>query len=146
MITHARWLMGSAALFNGSFVIALLFFNAQVGPLLDLAPASGTNLVMRDLALALVGAFGCAYLYAAISPVRGRPFIAFGAVGKTLAAVTVFAHWLAGNTGWQLPIILLGDVLYTALFIQFLRHHPAAYPRLRFNGLVTQYADRCERL
>lgn len=123
MITHARWLMGTAALFNWSVVLCFLFLSTQLSALLQLDSASGSNLAMRDLALALVATFGAAYLYAAIDPVRGRPYIVLGALGKSLAALTIFTHWFAGNIDWQLPLLLVGDVLYSLLFIYFLRRH-----------------------
>lgn len=123
MITHARWLMGTAALFNWSVVLGFLFLNTQLGLLLHLDSSSGSNLAMRDLALALVATFGIAYFFAAINPVRGRPYIVLGAVGKAFAALTIFIHWLLGNIDWQLPALLLGDVLYSLLFIHFLRRY-----------------------
>lgn len=123
MITHARWLMGTAALFNWSVVLCFLFLNTQLSVLLQLDSVGGSNLAMRDLALALVATFGAAYLYAAIDPIRGRPYIVLGVLGKSLAALTIFTHWLAGNIGWQLPMLLIGDVLYSLLFINFLRRH-----------------------
>ncbi len=125
MMTHARWLMGTAALFNWTVVVAFLFFNGTITPLLDLAPTTGTNLAMRDLALALAATFGFAYLYAAIDPMRGRPYIVLGALGKALAALTMFSHWLAGNIDWQLPVLLLVDVFYSVMFIRFLRRYRA---------------------
>ena len=142
MRTHARWLMGSAALFNWAVVIALVFLNTQASQWLDLAPATGTNLAMRDLALALVATFGAAYLYAAFNPVHGRPFIALGALGKALAALTIGAHGLAGTIGWQLPMLLLGDVIYCLLFLHFLQRHQAcgsAYPLARHTAEATRH-------
>jgi hypothetical protein len=118
--------MGSAALFNWSVVLAFLLFNPQISQLLDLAPATGTNLALRDLALALVATFGFAYLYAAISPMHGRPFIALGALGKVLAALTIIHHGMTGTIGWHLPTLLLGDVFYSLLFIHFLLRYQSA--------------------
>ncbi|EMM7970279.1 hypothetical protein M8R19_30185 [Pseudomonas sp. R3.Fl] len=123
MLTHARWLMGTAALFNWSVVFGFLFLNGLLTRLLDLAPSTGTNLAMRDLALVLIATFGAAYLYAAFDPLRGRPYIALGILGKALVALAMFAHWALGNIGWQLPALVMGDVIYSLLFIHFLRRH-----------------------
>lgn len=123
MRTHARWLMGTAALFNWSVVLAFLFFNEQLTLLLGLDPSTGTNLAMRDLALVLIATFGGAYFFAALEPVRGRPYIVLGAIGKALAALTVYAHWTLGHIGWQLPALLVGDVIYSLLFIHLLRRY-----------------------
>lgn len=121
MTLYARWLMGTAALFNWSVVLSFLFLGSQVGQLLNLDISSGSNLAMRDLALALIATFGLAYLCAAINPIRARPYIILGAIGKALAALTIFAHWMLGNISWQLPGVLIGDVIYSILFIAFLR-------------------------
>ncbi len=126
MLTHARWLMGSAALFNGSVVLAFLFLDTQLAPLLGLDPASGSNLAMRDLALVLIATFGGAYAYAALDPVRGRPYIVLGAIGKALVVLAMYAHWALGHIGWQLPALVLGDAVYSLLFIHFLRRHRIA--------------------
>lgn len=123
MIIYARSLMGTAALFNWSVVLGLLIFNTQLSRLLNLDVASGSNLAMRDLALALIATFGIAYLCAAIDPVRARPYITLGAIGKALAALTIFAHWLLGHISWQLPALLVGDVIYSLLFIGFLHRY-----------------------
>lgn len=121
MLTHARWLMGTAALFNWTVVLGFLLFNGLLTRLLGLDPASGTNLAMRDLALVLIATFGAAYLYAALDPQRGRPYIALGALGKALVALAMFAHWALGHIDWRLPALVTGDVVYSLLFVQFLR-------------------------
>lgn len=123
MQTHARWLMGSAALFNWAVVLGLLFFDEHLAPLLGLDPSSGSNLALRDLALVLIATFGGAYLYAARDPVRGRPYIVLGAIGKALVALAIYSHWALGHITWQLPALVAGDVLYSLLFIHFLRRY-----------------------
>ncbi|MEQ6328906.1 hypothetical protein VLF92_11315 [Pseudomonas chengduensis] len=123
MRTHARWLMGTAALFNWSVVLAFLFLADLLNPLLGLDPSTGTNLAMRDLALVLIATFGGAYFFAALDPVRGRPYIALGAIAKVLVVLAIYAHWALGHIGWQLPALVVGDVIYSLLFIHFLRRY-----------------------
>lgn len=123
MHTHARWLMGTAALFNWSVVLGFLFLNELLTQILSLEPSAGTNLAMRDLALVLIGVFGCAYFYAALDPVRGRPYIVLGAFAKAMVVVAMYIHWALGHIDWQLPALVVGDVVYSLLFIQFLRRY-----------------------
>ncbi|UMZ10604.1 hypothetical protein I9018_24400 [Pseudomonas sp. MPFS] len=128
MLKYARWLFGSAALFNALVAASVLFLEQMLRPLLGLEVATGSNLVMRDLAMALVAAFGVAYLCVALDPRRFRPYIVLGVLGKCLVLVCVFGHWLASHIGWQLPTLALGDAIYSLLFLQFLRRYPAWVP------------------
>ena len=123
MRTHARWLMGTAALFNGAVVLGFLFFGHLLTPLLGLDPSTGSNLAWRDLALVLIATFGGAYFYAALEPLRGRAYIVLGAIGKALVALAIFSHWALGHISWQLPALVSGDVIYSLLFIHFLRRY-----------------------
>ncbi|MGE8154170.1 MULTISPECIES: hypothetical protein [Pseudomonas] len=125
MLIHARWLFGLAALFNFSVAFGLLLLDTWLGPLLQLNEATGSNLALRDLGLMLIASFGFAYLCTAYSPGRFRPYVGLGAGAKILVVVAIFGHWLAGNIGWQLPALALGDVLFAWLFLSFLRQYPA---------------------
>lgn len=125
MLSHARRLFTCAAIFNLSVVFGLLFLLPWLQPLLSLEVASGSNLALRDLGLALIATFGLAYLCVAHNPQRFRPYISLGILGKVLVVVTIYSHWLVGHIGWQLPALALGDVLFTLLFVDFLTRHPA---------------------
>ena len=73
-----------------------------------------------------IGTFGYAYARIAQNPRRYRPFIELGAIGKLLAVVAVTGPWLAGEVGWQLPLVVSGDVVFALLFIDFLRRTRSA--------------------
>lgn len=125
MIRHTRILFFSAALFNWAIACSLLFLGDWLQPLLQLEPANGSNLAMRDLGLALIAVFGVAYWRIAFDPQRFRPYIGLGVFGKSLVVLVIYGHWLAGHIGWQLPALAFGDVLYALLFMNFLRRYPA---------------------
>ena len=118
---YARRLFGNAAVFNFIVALALLFLRPWVGPLVRLDPVAGTNLVFVYLSAALVGVFGYTYLRIAQDPARFRPFIEVGVIGKLLAVGAVTWPWLAGDIGWQLPMLVSGDLVFALLFIGFLR-------------------------
>jgi len=125
MLRHARWLFLTAALFNWSVALGLLLIEPVLRPRLGLEIATGSNLALRDLGLVLIISFGIAYLCVSLNPVRFRPYIGLGVLGKSLVLVAIYGHWLAGHIGWQLPALALGDALYSLLFLQFLRRYPA---------------------
>lgn len=121
MDTYARRLFGVAAMFNLGVASGMLFARDQVGPLLALDAATGSNLQVANLAAALIAVFGYAYWRAALDPRRYRAYIELGVIGKLLAIVAVAIPWLKGAAGWQLPALAVGDLLFAALFIHYLR-------------------------
>ena len=118
---HARQLFIPAALFNWSVVFALLFLRPMVSPLLNLTPATGTNLSFLYLASALIGTFGFAYVCAALDHRKYRSYIELGTIGKLLVVVAVGLPWLQGITSWQLPTLASGDLIFATLFLHFQR-------------------------
>ena len=121
MRAYARWLFGTAAVLNIAVGGGLLFLRPWLGPLLGFDPTGGTNLVLANLAGALVVAFGGAYACAAADPARYRTYIQLGTIGKLLAVAAVVWPWLAGAVSWTLPAPALADVAYALLFWDFLR-------------------------
>ena len=121
MDSYARKLFGTAALFNFSVALGLLFLRPLVTPLVRLDPITGTNLVFLYVAAFLVATFGYAYLRAAQDPKRYRPFIELGAIGKLGAVAAVSWPWLTGEIGWRLPLLAGADLVFALLFIDFLR-------------------------
>jgi len=91
-----------------------LLLSGVMAPLLQLDPASGTNLALRDVCMLLVATFGVAYWSIALNPQRFRPLIGLGILGKATVVLAIYGHWLAGNIGWQLPLVASGDALFPA--------------------------------
>jgi len=118
---HARWLFGIAAAFNFAVAASVLFLRPWIGPLFQLDPATGTNLVNINIAGVLIAAFGWAYVCVARDPVRYRPYISFGIIGKLGVAIAALAPWLTGAIGWRVPALAAADLVFAALFADFLR-------------------------
>jgi len=125
MPSAARRLFIPAAIFNWSVAGGLLLLSDVMGPLLQLDPASGTNLALRDISMLLVALFGFAYWRIAFDPQRFRPYIELGILGKSLVVAAIYSHWLAGHIGWQLPAVAFGDAVFALLFLNFLHRYPA---------------------
>jgi hypothetical protein len=118
---HAAWLFGVAAAANLAVGAALLFLRDWLTPLLDLAPISGTNIWFADLTGALVALFGVVYALIARDPVTYRPTIWIFAVGKVLAFACAAIPWLQGEISARLPMLIGGDLVFAALFVDYLR-------------------------
>jgi hypothetical protein len=127
MRTYARWLFGTAAVFNLLVAFNLVFLRYWVQtPLLPLDPIAGTNLVLANLAGLLVASFGYAYARVAGDPVTFRPYIHLGAVGKLLAVACTVWPWWIGAVPWTMLAPVGPDLIYALLFLDFLRRTKAA--------------------
>jgi hypothetical protein len=122
MKTYARWLFGTAALFNISIALNLLVLRYWVvSPLMPLDPIRGTNVLFANFSGAFVGLFGIVYVLIAIDPAKYRLYIPLGAVGKLLAVACAAAAWLMGAVPWQMPATTGVDLVYAVLFFDYLR-------------------------
>jgi hypothetical protein len=122
MKTYARVLFGTAALFNvlvGLNLVLLRYWFQS--PALHLDPIGGTNLVLANLAGLLVISFGYAYARVAGDPVKFRPYIHLGAIGKLLAVAGTVWPWWIGAVPWKLPALVGIDLIYAVLFLDYLR-------------------------
>ena len=61
------------------------------------------------------------FLLIARDPVRYRPYVSLGIIGKLLVVVAVFTPWLTGAIGWRVPALAGADLVFAALFADFLR-------------------------
>jgi hypothetical protein len=121
MSGYAPWLFGAAAAGNLLVAAAMSAGQPWFAALLDLDPIRGTNVALVDLAAVLIAAFGYGYLRIALDPVRYRPLIAIGAIGKAAAVAIVFAAALAIPHLWRLVGLIGGDLVFAALFWDYLR-------------------------
>ena len=96
MNTYARWLFGIAAAFNLAVGAALLFLRPVFLGRLGFDAVQGSNIVIANLTGMFVALFGYCYALVAIDPVKNRPFIAVGAIGKLLAIACAVVPWLTG--------------------------------------------------
>jgi len=64
-----------------------------------------------------------------MDPVRFRPFIGLSAFGKLAAAIGVALPWLAGAIDARLPALDGGDVIFAALFLDYLRRTRGEGPK-----------------
>ena len=121
MSAYARWLFGSAAAANLIVAAWLALAQGLFVAVLRIDPITGSNVVIADLAAVLIAAFGYGYLRIALDPVRFRPLIHVGAVGKLAAVATVFAGVMFIPHVWPLALLVSGDAVFAGLFLDYLR-------------------------
>ena len=121
MTSYARWLFRIAAAFNFAVAAGLLFLRPWLTPMLKLDPPTGTNLVAVNVAGVMVATFGYAYARVAADPVRHRPYVTLGIVGKVLVVAGTLVPFLTGTIDWRLPALSGADVVFSILFLDFLR-------------------------
>lgn len=123
-MTQARWLFGSAALYNIAGALPFLFLHPQIEPLFHLDPVAGTNLPTLYLCCGFIILFGYAYILLARDPARYRNYIHLAIIGKLMAIVSFTVPWVAGEIPSILIASIAGDPVYVVLFALFLRSLP----------------------
>ena len=111
------------------FFIAAAAFNFVAGLGLMLAPAAvyaiAGSVPPASLEVRLMGwliaALGIGYAVVAADPSRNRGIVQAGAAGKFGAVVLVWAHWITGQAPTAFALAILGDLLFAAAFLVFLR-------------------------
>ncbi|MEQ9143019.1 MAG: hypothetical protein RLO08_01545 [Parvibaculaceae bacterium] len=120
-MTEAKWLFGSAALFNFLVGLALFFPALMGGEGLQGDPVTGTNIVYFNFTAGLILVFGLSYVCVALDPVKYFPFIWLGALGKLVAIVGSIWPWAAGDIDGPFPYLVLVDAAYVLLFLNYAR-------------------------
>lgn len=108
----ARWVLAIAGIF-GVIVIAPMFVLEDVF-------ARGTALSHPENYYGFVAvtlAWQLTYLLIATDPVRYRPVILLGALGKAIFAAALWALHALGRIPVELPLFALSDVLIAVLFV-----------------------------
>lgn len=113
----------SGAWFNLAAGAPMLLAPAFISRLMDLPVASNNYLFMQIGGMAIIG-FGWIYWLIAREPQRFRPLITVGLILKIGVVLMAYSYWWLGIIGWQLPALAFGDVIYSVLFLRYLRQNP----------------------
>jgi len=114
----ARSLFGIAALFNFLVGIPMLVAYPLVARLLQL---EGPPTMWFHIVAAIIVVFGYAYARIAQDPVKYRPFISLGIVGKLAFVVAIYGHWLQGTAPTPIALLVTVDLVFAAIFAAYLR-------------------------
>ncbi len=123
MQAYARRLFIIAALFNCVVAAGLIALRRPLLPLLGLDPVEGSNVVFADISGVMIAVFAYAYWRVAQDAVRYRPYIELSVIGKLLVVLTVTLCWIGGHASWQLVALGGSDLVFTWLFIDYLRRN-----------------------
>ncbi|MGO9603965.1 MAG: hypothetical protein ACLQAT_11290 [Candidatus Binataceae bacterium] len=121
MKTYARVLFTVAAAFNFAIAGAALFARPALLAMLELDPVTGTNVVFVTITAVMIACFGYSYACIAYDAQKYRAYISLGIIGKLLVVGTVCWLWLAGTLSPRLPSLAAGDLIFAALFADYLR-------------------------
>jgi hypothetical protein len=115
--TQTRLLFYSAAVFNWAAVLILALLAQPLG----LQPPPLQSL-FGQIALSAIFVFGCGYWMVGRAPGPNRGIVVIGAVGKLSVVAIVVSHWFVGSATPQMAALASGDLVYTFLFLLFLKH------------------------
>lgn len=116
-----RPLFLSAATFNLIVGLPMLVAYPIVARLLGL---DGPPTVWFHIVGAVVLLFGWVYWQVGRDPVKYRPYVALGIIGKLAFAGIIYGHRVAGTATTATAALVTVDVAYALLFIAWLRSHP----------------------
>jgi len=121
MKTYAGWLFGTGAVFNVAIGLTVMFARPMLAAELGIEAAQGVNLVFGQLAGLLAAMIGVVYWLISREPERYRPLILLSAIGKLLAVAVVMIPFARGEIAGALPLLVMGDLIYAGLFLDYLR-------------------------
>jgi hypothetical protein len=117
---YYRWFFVFAALWNALSACAVLFLLTNAEFRQDTGfPGSADTLSLQLLASCLF-VFGLGYYWVSRDLSRNRDLVKLGVIGKPLVILVFVAHALAGEIPWLLTVPSVVDVLFGALFLEFL--------------------------
>jgi hypothetical protein len=121
ILRPALW---TAAFFNLVGAFAFAFPASTMGRFAGLPPDAPA--AYRAMTALFILLFGGAYAWLALQPIINRPFVAFGAIGKIAAFLTVVLLWRGGAVPASGVLAIVGDLLLALLFIWCLRDRRAS--------------------
>ncbi|CAN7314092.1 hypothetical protein LJR071_001605 [Pseudomonas sp. LjRoot71] len=116
---HVRILFGSGALFNLMAGLSILFAGPLFGRLIGMEPLPGQGFFEQATGFAIV-LFGWMYWLVGQAPVKYRPYIMIGIIGKLGTVTLAFFNYWTGMLNLPLPLLTLVDLIYAALFWRYL--------------------------
>lgn len=123
MDKHAKVLFSLATGFNFLAGTAFLFAMPQFAALIGMRPLPSDPL-FTHFGGVLVLTFGWGYWRISRDPVTNRPIIHMGVLGKSLVVLAGYFDWFCGNTNWPFVLLITGDAVFVALFLDYLKRHP----------------------
>ena len=116
--SNGRTLFRVAALFNLAAALPFLVATRPVGALMGLE-ITPTSTLFIQITMGVVVLFGWAYWMIFTDPVRYRPYVLLGILGKAMIIAFIWGHWFLGDLSWPLPALASIDILFAGLFWRY---------------------------
>ncbi len=110
--------LGVTAPFNLVAAVAFAWPSTWLGGVLGLP--TDVHPFYAYLSGALVGLFGPAYLWLALSTRLSRPLLCVGACGKSLAVLIAWGLYLSNDLAGVTAFVISGDIAFAGLWFYFL--------------------------
>lgn len=111
---------GLAAAYNFAVGIPLAISPEVILGVGDQAPVSSPAGTFVPLSGVLIAAFGIIYALVAVQPMRMKPMVWAGVVGKGGVLALSLPPWFRGEVGIDAVALSLGDLAFTIGFLVFL--------------------------
>ena len=117
---YYRALFLGASVWNALSAGAVLFFLANAKSRQEMGFPGAPDTISLQLLASCLFLFGLGYYWVSQDISRNRDLVKLGAIGKPLVFLVFFGHALAGDISWLLTAPSLMDLLFGALFLEFL--------------------------
>ena len=116
---NIKILFSAAAIFN--WTACLLFIEPLGLAAAFNLPHSVGGDPFGQIALVAIFLFGVGYWMVPSNPTEYRGIVILGVPGKIAVAAIAFGHYFSGDVNFNLAGLTLGDVIFAALFIRYLK-------------------------
>ncbi len=124
LLRTALW---ATALANLGVALLVTAPQSALGQLAGL-PEAPVPAVYRVLLASFIALFGLCYAWLGRRTVIDRPLLTLAAFGKLLAFVAVFGLWIGGEASPRFALLMVGDLVFAALFLAWLFGDPRRRP------------------
>ena len=121
--TYYKYLFAIAAIWNIAFALGSLFLTRLFLEMFGLQ--TPTSLLWLQLFFALVLVLGLGFYWVSRDLNNNRAIVVMGIVGKSLVFSIFACHWMVGGIPTLVALAGAGDLLFAALFLEFIFKYKA---------------------
>jgi hypothetical protein len=121
-LRYYRWLFLAAAAWNTFAAGAVLFLLTNAAFRMRMGISRPADPLILQLLASCLFLFGLGYYWVSRALSENRAIVKLGVAGKILVFILLFGHALAGTIPVSLAVPTLVDLLFAALFLEFLVH------------------------
>jgi hypothetical protein len=119
---YYRWMFLAAAAWNAFAAAAVLFLLTNAAFRMRMEISNPADPLILQLLASCLFVFGLGYYWVSRALSENHGIVKLGVVGKILVFILFFGHALAGTIPVTLAVPSVVDLLFAALFVEFLLH------------------------